>query len=188
MSKMAAPDKQGKTAPGELGLVHAFLNTWTMAGPRERFESPEQMRSWFAKRSLIGPRESITKNDFERVLKLRAGLRRVLSVATQEQPVDRKSIWDLNHTVEIFPIIVNFDDRGLPGLLPTGSNVSAALGRILTIVATSALDGTWSRLKVCRNPECQRTFFDGSKNRSAVWCTTRWCGNKLNARAYRARR
>ena len=114
-------------------------------------------------------------------------MRGVLHAASHEQPVDRKSVWDLNHIAETFPLIVNFDQQGVPGLLPTGSNVTAALGRILAIVATSTLDGTWERLKICRNPDCQRTFFDSSKNRSAVWCTTQGCGNKLNARAYRAR-
>ena len=188
MGKAAAiSEKQRKTAPGELELVHAFLNTWDMAGPRERFGSPERMQSWFAKRSLIGPAAAVTKSDFEAVLKLRDGLRGVLHAASHEQPVDRKSVWDLNHIAETFPLIVNFDQQGVPGLLPTGSNVTAALGRILAIVATSTLDGTWERLKICRNPDCQRTFFDSSKNRSAVWCTTQGCGNKLNARAYRAR-
>jgi predicted RNA-binding Zn ribbon-like protein len=189
MGKAAAKSAKylQKTAPGELELVHAFLNTWDMAGPRERFDSPERMQDWFAKRSLIAPSAALTKSDFEVGLKFRDGLRRVLAAASHEQPVDRKSVWDLNHVAEAFPLIVNFDQQGIPGLLPTGSGVTAALGRILAIVATSALDGTWERLKICRNAECQRTFFDSSKNRSAVWCTTQGCGNKLNARAYRAR-
>jgi predicted RNA-binding Zn ribbon-like protein len=178
---------QQKTAPGELALVHAFLNTWDMAGPRERFDSRERTQDWFAKRSLISAAAVVTKGDFEAVLKLRDGLRRVLAAASHEQPVDRKSVWDLNRVAETIPVMVNFDQQGVPGLLPTGSDLTAALGRILAIVATSALDGTWQRLKICRNPDCQRTFFDGSKNRSAVWCTTQSCGNKLNARAYRAR-
>ncbi|MDN5005480.1 CGNR zinc finger domain-containing protein [Bradyrhizobium sp. GCM10027634] len=185
MDKIAA--KAAKTAPGELELVHAFLNTWDMAGPRERFDSPERMQSWLAKRSLIGPAATLTKGDFEVVLKLRDGLRRVLGATSHEQSADRKSVWDLNHVAETFPLIVNFDQQGMPGLLPTGSGVTAALGRILAIIATSALDGTWHRLKICRNSDCQRTFFDSSKNKSAVWCTTQGCGNKLNARAYRAR-
>ena len=188
LTKAAANfEKDKKTAPGELALVHAFLNTWDMAGPRERFDSPERVQSWFAKRSLIGPSAVLTKSDFEVVLKLRNALRTVLAAASHEQPVDRKSVWDLNHAAEAFPLIVNFDQQGMPELLPTGSGVTAALGRILAIIATSAFDGTWHRLKICRNPDCQRTFFDGSKNKSAVWCTTQGCGNKLNARAYRAR-
>ncbi len=179
---------QQKTAPGELALVHAFLNTWDMAGPRERFDSPERVQEWFSKRSLIAPSVRVSKADFEFVHKLRDGLRRVLAAAEHEQSVDRKSVWDLNHLAEAIPLIVHFDQKGVPGLLPPGSDLNAALGRIVAIVAISALDGNWQRLKICRNPDCQRTFFDRSKNQSAVWCKMQTCGNRLNARAYRARK
>ncbi|QQX86622.1 CGNR zinc finger domain-containing protein [Cupriavidus necator] len=179
---------QQKTAPGELALVHAFLNTWDMAGPRERFDSPERTQEWFVKRSLLPPAIAISKADFELVHKLRDGLRRVLSAASHEQSVDRKSVWDLNHLVETIPLVVHFDQQGKPGLIPPGSELKAALGCILAIVVVAALDGNWQRLKICRNPACQRAFFDSSKNRSAVWCTTQGCGNRLNARAYRARK
>lgn len=177
-----------KTAPGELGLVHAFLNTWDMIGPRERFDTPERTRDWFVKRSLLAPTAQMSDTDFELVRQLRDGLRRVLATETHDQPVDRKSIWDLNHLAETIPLVVHFDPQGKPGLVPPGTDVRAALGCILAIILAAALEGNWQRLKICRNPECQRTFFDLSKNRSAVWCTTQGCGNRLNARAYRTRK
>lgn len=178
---------QHKTAPGELALVHAFLNTWDMAGPRERFDTPERTREWFAKRSLVSPSTVMSKSDFELVHKLRDGLRRVLAVMSPGTSIDRKLLWDLNRLADGIPLVVNFDQQATPGLIPPSTELKGALGRILAIIVVSALNGDWQRMKICPNPDCRRAFFDHSKNRSAVWCTTQGCGNRLNARAYRAR-
>jgi len=35
------PSANVVTAPGDLGFVHAFLNTWGLEGQRERFENPD---------------------------------------------------------------------------------------------------------------------------------------------------
>jgi predicted RNA-binding Zn ribbon-like protein len=48
------------------------------------------------------------------------------------------------------------------------------------------LDGTWVRLKACRN--CHWSFYDYSPNRSATWCSMQLCGNRTKTRAYRSRR
>lgn len=50
------------------------------------------------------------------------------------------------------------------------------------------VEGTWSRLKLCANPDCRVAFSDRSRNRSAVWHSVERCGNKLNLRRLRARR
>jgi predicted RNA-binding Zn ribbon-like protein len=48
------------------------------------------------------------------------------------------------------------------------------------------LDGTWGRLKACRN--CHWSFYDRSPNRSATWCSMQLCGNRTKTRAYRRRK
>jgi predicted RNA-binding Zn ribbon-like protein len=48
-------------------------------------------------------------------------------------------------------------------------------------------DGSWSRLKCCRNHDCRWSFYDYSKNRSATWCSMQICGNRTKTRAYRQR-
>ncbi len=56
------------------------------------------------------------------------------------------------------------------------------------IVFTAMTDGTWARLKTCRNERCQKAFYDTSKNRSGAWCSMAGCGSRFKARAYRHRR
>jgi predicted RNA-binding Zn ribbon-like protein len=50
------------------------------------------------------------------------------------------------------------------------------------------LDGTWNRLKLCREPACRSAFYDISRNNSGVWHDVRSCGNAANLRASRARK
>ena len=61
-----------------------------------------------------------------------------------------------------------------------------ALGEVTAVALTAMLDGTWPRLKVCRN--CEWAFYDNSKNRAGSWCSMQLCGNRKKTRAYRARR
>jgi predicted RNA-binding Zn ribbon-like protein len=52
--------------------------------------------------------------------------------------------------------------------------------------AVAMLDGTWSRLKACR--ECRWAFYDHSRNGAGSWCSMAVCGSRVKQRAYHARR
>jgi predicted RNA-binding Zn ribbon-like protein len=60
------------------------------------------------------------------------------------------------------------------------------LDRVVAIALGAMLDGTWGRLKACRN--CCWSFYDYSPNRSATWCSMQICGNRKKTRDYRRRR
>jgi predicted RNA-binding Zn ribbon-like protein len=61
-----------------------------------------------------------------------------------------------------------------------------ALDAVAAVVLGAMLDGSWARLKACRN--CNWSFYDYSPNRSATWCSMQICGNRAKTRAYRRRR
>jgi len=61
-----------------------------------------------------------------------------------------------------------------------------ALDRVVAIALGAMLDGSFARLKACRN--CHWSFYDYSPNRSATWCSMQLCGNRKKTRAYRARK
>ena len=48
-------------------------------------------------------------------------------------------------------------------------------------------DGTWTRLKVCADDECQVAFYDNSRARTGKWCTMKVCGNRAKQKAWRDR-
>ena len=61
-----------------------------------------------------------------------------------------------------------------------------ALDEVVAVAFGAMLDGTWGRLKACRN--CHWSFYDYSPNRSATWCSMQLCGNRTKTRAYRRRK
>jgi predicted RNA-binding Zn ribbon-like protein len=94
----------------------------------------------------------------------------------------------LNAIAAYAPISVRFHSDGQASLEPAISGVEGALARLLAAVPLAQVDGRWRLLKICRNDACGRAFYDTSKNHSGAWCDLRTCGNRLNARASRARR
>jgi predicted RNA-binding Zn ribbon-like protein len=79
-------------------------------------------------------------------------------------------------------------DLEVPALAPSAGGVDGLLGRVLAIAYSAMVDGSWSRLKACRNHGCRWAFYDYSRNRSASWCSMQLCGNRTKTRAYRRRR
>jgi predicted RNA-binding Zn ribbon-like protein len=73
-----------------------------------------------------------------------------------------------------------------PELVPLAGGVDGALGQVLAAAFECMRDGSWPRLKACRN--CHWAFYDESRNRSAAWCSMQLCGNRLKTRAYRRRK
>jgi predicted RNA-binding Zn ribbon-like protein len=78
---------------------------------------------------------------------------------------------------------------GTPTALePTrAKGIDAAIGRFLAIIYESITQGTWQRLKVCRNDTCRWAFYDSSRNHSGAWCTMAICGNRMKGRTFRRR-
>ena len=182
-------EEQSKAAPGPLALVQALVNTQYGQGRHAHVEltSPEQLRIWLVAHRLLADGTPVTQGDFRRVLLLREALRSLLR-ANNETGMLASQIEVLNHLASNAPLTVRFHHDGLPTLEPDIVGVDAALARLVGIVFTAMTDGTWLRLKACRNDRCQEAFYDTSKNRSGTWCSMAGCGSRLKARAYRHRR
>ncbi|WP_221891064.1 CGNR zinc finger domain-containing protein [Microbispora sp. KK1-11] len=55
-------------------------------------------------------------------------------------------------------------------------------------MAAALADGTWARLKVCVNDDCQWAFYDNSRSRTGRWCSMRLCGNRAKQARWRTGR
>jgi predicted RNA-binding Zn ribbon-like protein len=71
---------------------------------------------------------------------------------------------------------------GPPGELASG------LAGLLLIVRDAQRQGSWPRLKACRNPDCWWAFYDRPHARRGAWCDMATCGNMIKNRNLRARR
>ncbi len=160
-------------APGPLRLVQLFLNTADHETGRELLDTPGAVGEWFTANGISVP--DARPVDLHRARKLRDELRQMIA-AGHDAP-------SLEEAARRGKLVVSFAP---PELVPKAAGVDGALGRIAAAVYEAMRDGSWQRLKTCRN--CGWAFWDASKNRSAVWCSMQLCGSRLKVRRYRSRR
>jgi predicted RNA-binding Zn ribbon-like protein len=182
-------EEQRKAAPQPLALVQAFVNTHYGQAQRAHTEltNPQQLRAWLVTQDLLLDGTAVTQGDFRRVFQMREALRSLLRANNQREMLV-SAVEVLNRLASNAPLTVRFEHDGVPTLEPDSAGVDGALARLIGMVFTAMTDGTWARLKVCRNERCQKAFYDTSKNRSGAWCSMAGCGSRLKARAYRHRR
>jgi predicted RNA-binding Zn ribbon-like protein len=179
-------------APGELELVRAFANTIDVEDARDEFEKgddledPSLLRAWLRERGLISPRDRLTADDLHHALELREGIRD-LAYANHGEAVQPGSFEALDRAAARAQLTPRFRAGAPPKLHPHARGADAALGRIVAIVFAAMSDGSWRRLKICRQDTCAFAFYDRSKNLSRAWCSMRVCGNRTKVRKYRSR-
>ena len=155
-----------KAAPEPLRRVQLLVNSVDLEN------RTEWIGDWLEENGL-------GEDQAERAIALRESLR-ALVLANNGVRLDDASLGALNASAK--RISPQLDDRGRLSLVADGD----ALDAVVAVALGAMLDGTWGRLKACRN--CRWSFYDYSPNRSATWCSMQLCGNRRKTRAYRARR
>jgi predicted RNA-binding Zn ribbon-like protein len=154
-----------KTAPEPLRQVQQFLNSIDLEN------EVDWLPDWLAERDLAG--------ELERARALRVALRS-LAIANNGAAPEPTAVEVVNEAAS----------RLSPQLDSSGALLIASRGdeldRVLAWALAAMLDGSWGRLKACRN--CHWSFYDYSPNRSAAWCSMQLCGNRAKTRAYRRRK
>ena len=184
--KSAEPPPKRDLAPGELRLVQDFINAWDMWGA-DRLSKPVTLHEWLVEHELATEHQELCEADVRHAVAVREALRDLVA-ANDGTPVTKEVAETLSRAARSAHLAVQFDDTGRAALKPAASGLDAALGTILAIVARSMLDGSWARLKVCRDETCRWAFYDKSKNRSGHWCLMSVCGNRSKARRFRKQR
>ena len=161
-----------KAAPGPLRLVQRFVNTTAHETGLELLGTPAALRTWLAGVGLdpgpVGPAALRRAHDVRG--ELHALLERGTAGASLEEAARRARF-----TVDVA-------ERAL---VPQAAGIDGALGAIVAVTYEAMRDGSWERLKTCRN--CGWAYWDESRNRSAAWCSMQLCGNRLKVKRHRAR-
>ena len=176
-------------APGSLETVRAFVNTRDVDDDIELLTGPAELAHWLAEQGLAqegAKKLRATAADLRRAIELREALRAHL-LAHHDQPLPADAAATLDRAASRARLTLRFKGPDETTLEPAADGVDGALGRLLAIVAGAIQDGTWQRLKVCPADTCQWAFYDASRNRSAVWCDMRVCGNRAKVRGFRER-
>jgi hypothetical protein len=191
-----------ETPPASLLWVEELVNTRSLELGTDELATPPHAAEWLQDRGLLPTATRLGPAAHRRLLQLREGLR-ALIVDNNEEPdapggrepaldgelgteLDRARA-DLARLAQDLPLVVDVTKHP-PRLTPraTGSD-DAALASLLAAVAIAVADGSWRRLKACRDPGCRWAYYDHSRNRSRAWCSMASCGNRAKARAFRQR-
>ncbi|MDR7275213.1 CGNR zinc finger domain-containing protein [Catenuloplanes atrovinosus] len=167
-------------APGELWLVQDLLNTAGIRKPRENvpdlLDAPDTAARWLSRHGIGGDSPGVSA-----LQRLRDTVRQALIAR------DHDSGAAPARPVEAAPRM-RLDADGTVRFVPGAAAIPALVERVLIAIYDAQRDGTWRRLKVCRNPQCLVAFWDASRNTSGAWHDVRTCGNAENLRRSRARR
>jgi predicted RNA-binding Zn ribbon-like protein len=152
-------------APEPLRQVQLFINSVDLE------HEVEWLPGWLSEHGL--------EDQPERALELREALRSLVR-ANNGAARDPAAVDVVNGALT--RLTLRLDAQGGLRVASEGD----ALDDILVTAVDAMLDGSWARLKACRN--CRWAFYDYSPNRSGTWCSMQLCGNRKKTRAYRTRR
>ena len=171
-------------APDPLETVRRFVNTYDHEDGTEELPDPAALTAWLDANGCGAPAASAA--DVRVAHDLREALRAILQHHGGLE-LDPAAPGVVDAAAERAELSVAFDDHGDALIAPRAGGVDGALGHLLVVIADAQRDGTWSRLKACPAEDCQFAFYDRSRNRSAVWCDMKVCGNRHKVREFRAR-
>jgi predicted RNA-binding Zn ribbon-like protein len=191
-----ATDRHGLSpAPAGLGFVQDFLNTHpTHPAPSAKPQPAADLfadlgsaqhwldgalQNWSRETGVPQSRVVLTDADLDMLCGLRADLAGL--VRSTDQPHDATLLPSASVLARVGP-------DGTALLEPRGDGSRRVNAIVMIETFTAQRLDTWRRLKICRNDRCAVSFYDRSRNNSAVWHDSRACGNATYLRASRARK
>jgi predicted RNA-binding Zn ribbon-like protein len=179
------PGTENKPAPMPLLRVQGFINTLDVEDGTDLLVLPAVARDWLVDAGLLraGAAEP-SASDLELAVGVRESIRSLLQGAAGDGGVEPLRQVAVGHRARL-----TVGDDGAVGVENACDvELEDALFELMLIVHGAQQDGTWSRLKVCANPDCRWAFYDRSRNQQGNWCNMAVCGNRLKNRELRARR
>lgn len=183
------PAGERKPAPPPLLLVQSFVNTRDLDLGTDLLADPGPAREWLRRSGLLAPRDTAGAPDLRTARDVRESIRALL-VGNGGGPApaagDLRALAALARRSQLRLAI---GPAGLVELGPRpGGRLAGGLAGLLLIIRDAQQDGTWARLKACRNHDCRWAFYDRSHTRRGAWCDMAVCGNLIKNRNLRARR
>jgi predicted RNA-binding Zn ribbon-like protein len=166
--------------PAGFPLLESFLNSVDVETGADDLDTPERYSHWLGQHGY--PDTVADATDLRDALQLRDALR----AAARRHHDAAEPDGALDALAGRIRLRARFTPDGVR-LVSAETGARGILGDVLATVVLADADGSWQRIKICREDTCQWVFFDRSKNTSKQWCSMQGCGNRNKTRAYRAR-
>ena len=172
--------------PPELHMVESFAHSADAETGADDFDSATRFGRWLA---AHGYPPAVEPDEDQ--LAFAVGFRAALWVELmahhggdpEESARARAELDDYAASVVLRAV---FGD-GPARLAGIGEGFERMIGDVVGEMVVAEREGTWRRLKICREDTCRAVYFDRSKNSSKTWCSMAICGNRNKTRSYRVR-
>ncbi|MFE2961126.1 CGNR zinc finger domain-containing protein [Nocardia tengchongensis] len=176
-----------------LRTIEQFINT--RRRDSDEIATPPQLAKWLHANGLTPVETVVNAEQCDRAERIREGLR-ALVAENNTEPVSSPRPDGLNPAARAefaeltrdFPLMLDVTVSPPRLVACARTPVEAALAGLLAIVVEAVAEGTWTRLKACREPSCRWAYYDHSRNRRRTWCSMDICGNRAKARASHQRK
>jgi predicted RNA-binding Zn ribbon-like protein len=180
--------QETKPAPLPLLLVQSFVNTWAAETGTDLLGRPDSAAAWLREAGLIGPDTAVPPAGLRQAREVRESLRALLAHNAGEPRPTAEQLAPLHALARRSRPRLSVDPAGRMLLTPQPpGSLSGGLLGLLVMVRDAQQQGSWPRLKACRNPECRWAFFDRSHAQRGAWCDMATCGNMIKNRNFRSR-
>jgi predicted RNA-binding Zn ribbon-like protein len=165
-------------------LVQSFVNTWEGDSGVDLLADQESgPPAWMVDSGLLrGP-----DVDLAGAREMRESIRSLLvaRAGVPDGEPDLRALRAQADDVRLQPVV---HDDGTVDLRPIDDGLAFLAANLLLIIRDAQRDGSWARLKACRNPDCSWAFYDRSHAGRGAWCDMAVCGNRIKNRNLRTRR
>jgi predicted RNA-binding Zn ribbon-like protein len=183
------PVHEDKPAPEPLLVVQTFVNTRDLEYGTDLLADTQTGNQWLRKAGLLGPEGTADDAELRVARDVRESIRAVLAHNGRGPAPSAGDLSPLEAVARASRPRLTIGSDGQVRLSPgDGGRLADGLLGLLLIIRDAQHDGTWSRLKICGNPDCLYAFYDRSHSRRGAWCDMASCGNLIKNRNLRARR
>jgi predicted RNA-binding Zn ribbon-like protein len=184
-----SPPHVQKPAPEPLLLVQLFVNTRDFDQGTDLLAEAATANQWLHQAGLLAPETTAGAEDLHAARAARECIRSLIARSGGGPALADDDLRPLRAVTRASQPRLAIDLGGQV-LLDSGDRgrLTDGLLGLLLIIRDAQQDGTWSRLKVCANPDCRWVFYDRSHSRRGAWCDMASCGNLIKNRNLRARR
>jgi predicted RNA-binding Zn ribbon-like protein len=172
----------GPQAPGELEFVRAFVNSVDIEAGVDALRDEESWREWARAAGFDAPAGATA---LRRAREFREELRVGMLANHDREPLPAATAAALTDAARRSRVGLRFGPSGIEYDGAT-EGLDGVVARVVRAVAAALSDGSWSRLKACRNDTCQWGFYDHSRSRTGQWCSMAICGNRAKQTRFRS--